>query len=49
MAELREDGDELVRRIVESFLAYRNALKTYMVYADGGHLNARAMDYAYPE
>ncbi|MFW5680265.1 MAG: TRAP transporter substrate-binding protein [Pseudomonadota bacterium] len=49
MAELREDGDELVRRIVESFLAYRNSLKTYMVYADGGHLNARAMDYAYPE
>ncbi len=48
MAELREDSDELVRRIVESFLAYRNAMNDYMVYADGGHLNARAMDYAFP-
>jgi TRAP-type mannitol/chloroaromatic compound transport system substrate-binding protein len=48
MAELREDSDELVRRIVESFLAYRNSMNDYMVYADGGHLNARAMDYAFP-
>ena len=48
MAELRENSDELVRRIVESFLAYRNSMNDYMVYADGGHLNARAMDYAFP-
>ncbi|TVQ29214.1 MAG: ABC transporter substrate-binding protein, partial [Geminicoccaceae bacterium] len=48
MAELREDSDELVRRIVESFLAYRNLMNGYMVYADGGHLNARAMDYDFP-
>jgi TRAP-type mannitol/chloroaromatic compound transport system substrate-binding protein len=48
MAELREDSDELVRRIVESFLAYRSSINAYMVYADGGHLNALAMDYDFP-
>lgn len=47
IAELREDSDELVRRIVESFLEYRNAMRDYMVYSDGGQLNARALDYSY--
>ena len=47
MAELREDGDELTRRIVESFLAYRASIARYMVYADNGQMNARAMDYRY--
>jgi len=47
IAELRENDDELVRRIVESFLAYRASVSDYMVYADNGQMNARAMDYKY--
>ncbi|CAN0655143.1 TRAP transporter substrate-binding protein DctP [Nitratireductor aquimarinus] len=47
IAELREDDDELVKRIVESFLGYREGIAEYMVYADNGQMNARAMDYKY--
>ncbi len=47
MAELREDDDELVRRITESFLAYRKSVSEYMVYADNGQMNARVLDYKY--
>ena len=47
IAELREDDDELVRRIVESFLSYRSSIANYMTYADNGQMNARAMDYKY--
>jgi hypothetical protein len=47
MAELREDSDELVQRIVESFLAYRESVSEYMVYADNGQMNARNLDYKY--
>ena len=47
MAELAADEDELVRRITESFLAYRASIAAYMVYADGGQMNARALDYTY--
>ncbi|MEX0344751.1 MAG: TRAP transporter substrate-binding protein [Rhizobiaceae bacterium] len=47
MAELREDDDELVRRITESFLAYRGSVAEYMTYADNGQMNARALDYKY--
>ncbi len=47
IAELREDGDELVKRIAESFLAYRNSVAGYMVYADNGQMNARALGYNY--
>ncbi len=42
IAELREDEDELVRRITESFVSYRDAVGRYMVYADNGQMNARA-------
>ena len=49
MSELREDDDELVRRIVESFLAYRSLIRGYMPYADNGVMNARDLDYDYPE
>ena len=44
---LREDEDELVRRITESFLTYRKSVADYMTYADNGQMNARAMDYKY--
>lgn len=47
IADLREDDDELVKRIVESFLAYRSSVADYMVYADNGQMNARALDYTY--
>ncbi len=47
IAELRESSDELVRRIVESFLKYRSSIAEYMVYADNGMMNARAMKYKY--
>jgi len=47
MAELRDDSDELVQRIVESFLEYRASIAEYMVYADNGQMNARALDYSY--
>lgn len=42
IAELREDDDELVKRIAESFVAYRDSVGRYMVYADNGQMNARA-------
>lgn len=45
--DLRSDSDELVRRIVESFLSYRASISEYMVYADNGMMNARALDYKY--
>lgn len=43
IAELREDDDALTRRIAESFVAYRDSVGRYMVYADNGQMNARAM------
>ena len=45
--DLRNDSDELVKRITESFLAYRKSVAGYMVYADNGQMNARALDYKY--
>jgi TRAP-type mannitol/chloroaromatic compound transport system substrate-binding protein len=47
IAELQEDDDELVRRIVESFLAYRGLMTDYMPYADGGQFAARQLPYEY--
>ncbi|SFC85292.1 TRAP transporter substrate-binding protein [Tropicimonas isoalkanivorans] len=40
--ELRQDEDELVKRITESYLAYRDSVGRYMTYADNGQMNARA-------
>ncbi|MGF1621682.1 MAG: TRAP transporter substrate-binding protein [Rhodomicrobiaceae bacterium] len=47
IAELRENEDELVKRITESFLAYRASVSNYMTYADNGQMNARSLDYKY--
>jgi TRAP-type mannitol/chloroaromatic compound transport system substrate-binding protein len=47
IADLRADSDELVKRIVESFLVYRGSMREYMTYADNGQMNARALDYNY--
>ena len=43
IGELRESDDELVRRIAESFVAYRASVAAYKVYADNGQMNARAL------
>lgn len=47
IGKLREDEDELVKRIAESFVAYRDSVGQYMVYADGGQMNARAKVLGY--
>ncbi|MCL3883349.1 TRAP transporter substrate-binding protein [Marivita sp. GX14005] len=45
--DLRNDDDELVKRITESFVAYRDLVGQYMVYADNGQMNARNMVMGY--
>lgn len=45
--ELRQDDDELVRRITESFVAYRDSVGRYKTYADNGQMNARAAVMGY--
>mgnify|MGYP000716481825 FL=1 len=45
--DLRQDDDELVKRITESFVAYRDSVGQYMVYADNGQMNARAKALGY--
>ena len=47
IGELREDSDELVKRIAESFVAYRDSVGGYMTYADNGQMNARASVFGY--
>ncbi|MFN3276564.1 MAG: TRAP transporter substrate-binding protein [Paracoccus sp. (in: a-proteobacteria)] len=47
VADLRDDSDELVRRITESFLEYRTLMAEYMPYADSGQMIARGLDYNY--
>lgn len=45
--DLRNDDDELVKRITESFVAYRDSVGKYMVYADNGQMNARNLVMGY--
>ena len=45
--ELRQDDDELVVRITESFIEYRDSVGPYMVYADNGQMNARVAVMGY--
>lgn len=45
--ELRQDDDELVKSIVESFISYRDSVGRYMTYADNGQMNARAAVMGY--
>lgn len=47
LEEYRTDSDELVVRITESFVAYRDLVGGYMTYADNGQMNARAGVYGY--
>jgi len=41
------NDDELVARIAESFVAYRDSIGRYMTYADNGQMNARAKVLGY--
>lgn len=45
--DLRQDEDELVKRITESFVAYRNSVGAYMTFADNGQMNARAQVFGW--
>lgn len=45
--ELRQDNDALVKKIVESFISYRDLVGGYMVHADNGQMNARAAVMGY--
>ena len=45
--EIRADSDELVQRIVASFLEYRSLMAEYMPYGDNGLMNARALPYEF--
>ncbi|WP_372609317.1 TRAP transporter substrate-binding protein [Halomonas sp.] len=45
--ELRQNDDELVKRITESFVSYRDSVGGYMTYADNGQMNARADLFGY--
>ena len=47
ISELRQDSDELVRRITESFLEYRKLMVEYMPHAESGQMIARGRDYNY--
>src|SRR3546814_13449011 len=44
IAARRENDDELVKRIVASFLTYRHSIAEYMVYAANGPMIAIAPD-----
>jgi TRAP-type mannitol/chloroaromatic compound transport system substrate-binding protein len=45
MAELREHDDELVRRITESYIDYRNKAVEYMKHSETALMNARLLPY----
>ncbi|KPQ12154.1 MAG: TRAP-type histidine uptake transport system substrate-binding permease component [Saliniramus fredricksonii] len=45
--EMLEDEDELVRRITESFLDYRNLMVDYMAHSEAAQLAARNLDFTY--
>ncbi|MFX0546585.1 TRAP transporter substrate-binding protein [Roseovarius sp. S1116L3] len=45
--DLRQNDDELVKRITESFVSYRDSVGGYMTYADNGQMNARAGLFGY--
>ncbi|WP_093249314.1 TRAP transporter substrate-binding protein [Rubrimonas cliftonensis] len=47
IAEMRDSDDALIKRITESYLAYRGLISGYMTYADNGQMNARALPYTY--
>lgn len=47
MTELRDSGDELTRKVVESYIAARNTLMEYNKLSEQGYMQARQLDYDY--
>lgn len=48
LEEMRNDSDELVGRITQSFLDYRALMADYMPHAEAAQLAARSLPFAYP-
>ena len=47
LEDLRNDSDELVARITESFIAYRSLMAEYQPHAEAAQLAARSLDFTY--
>lgn len=47
--EFLDNDDELVQRITQSYLAYRDLMTDYMPYSDAAQYVARELDYSYPK
>jgi TRAP-type mannitol/chloroaromatic compound transport system substrate-binding protein len=47
LEEMRNDSDELVARITESFIAYRSLMAEYQPHAEAAQLAARSLDFTY--
>lgn len=47
LEEMRNDSDELVARITESFIAYRALMAEYQPHAEAAQLAARSNDFTY--
>lgn len=47
LAEMRGGDDDLVTRIVESFMDYRGLMADYMPHSEAAQLAARSLDYSY--
>jgi TRAP-type mannitol/chloroaromatic compound transport system substrate-binding protein len=45
---MRNDSDELVARITESFIAYRALMADYQPHAEAAQLSSRSLDFTYP-
>ena len=48
LEEMRNDRDELVARITESFIAYRTLMAEYQPHAEAAQLAARSLDFTFP-
>jgi len=47
LEEMRSGSDELVARITESFIAYRNLMAEYQPHAEAAQLASRSLDFTY--
>ncbi len=48
MNEFLENDDALVRQITQSFLDYRDLMRSYQPYSDAAQFQARQLDYTFP-
>lgn len=47
LEEMRNDSDELVTRITESFISYRELMAEYQPHAEAAQLASRSLDFTY--